>query len=229
MIKILSSVIISFALIGCATKPQAPISYDAKLIDSNKSSIGVVINEIPKPNSSFPGADCLLCIATASLYHKTLNSHIDTLKSDDLKNIKDDLVSLLTSRGLKAVSISESVDAKKLPDVAAVQENGPKADFTKIGAKYGVDRIIYININFVGIERKYASYIPVGLPMATARGEVYMVNLKSQKYEWYRPLESTRTPVATWDEPPNYSALTGDFYEAMKSLKNDVLQPFHAN
>ena len=59
-------------LFGCATARQPPVSLAEGYFSTRADRIGVAMSEIPKPATSFPGADCLLCIAPVSYTHLTL-------------------------------------------------------------------------------------------------------------------------------------------------------------
>ena len=49
-------------LLGCASSPQLPVSFTDNALSGR---VGVVMTALPKVDTSFPGASCLLCLAAA--------------------------------------------------------------------------------------------------------------------------------------------------------------------
>jgi hypothetical protein len=94
------------ALVGCGAPVMKPVDIPAGYFASDKVKarrIGVVVSELPKPDTAFPGAGCLLCIGVANANHSSLNSHVKTFTVDDLKPLKADIAALLKKQGLEAI------------------------------------------------------------------------------------------------------------------------------
>jgi hypothetical protein len=50
---------------ACATAPQSPVSLASDAL-SHGARVGVVMTKMPRVDTAFPGAACLLCMAAAS-------------------------------------------------------------------------------------------------------------------------------------------------------------------
>lgn len=56
------------------------------------------------------------------------------------------------------------------------------------------------------------------------KGLAYLVNLKTNDYEWYQPIDVAKG-AANWDQPPGYPDLTNAYYQAIELAKDSVLTP----
>src|SRR5205085_7285070 len=113
----------SALITGCATPPQPPLSVSKELLSSKAAKVGVAMTALPKVDTDFPGAGCLLCLAAASMANQSLTKHVQTLTAEDLAGVKVDMVKLLRSKGLDAVAIDEPLDVRNLPDLSSKELN----------------------------------------------------------------------------------------------------------
>ena len=51
-----------------------------------------------------------------------------------------------------------------------------------------------------------------------------MVNLKTNAYEWYSPIDINKA-AAMWDQPPKFPDLTNAYFQAIELGKDAVLKP----
>jgi hypothetical protein len=141
------------------------------------------------------------------------------LPSDDLTTLPTEIASQLRARGIDAKAIDERVNIDKLPTLTRAQ-NQANHDFTAIGTKYGVDKLVVIEVALLGFERTYSSYVPTSDPKGFLTGRGYLVDLKTQKYEWYDNYRVVRAAEGAWDEPPKYPGLTNAYFQAIESSKD---------
>lgn len=213
-------------LAGCAGAPQQPVSLSSSAVGAKAGRIGVATNKIPQADTSFPGAGCLLCYAAASAAHMTLTSYTKTLPTDEITLLRKELVDLLKGKGLDAVEIAEPINVADLPDFDKREPNIARKDFTGLRGKYGVEKILIVDVGALGIVRNYSSYIPTGEPRAMFYGLGYLVNLSQNTYEWYLPLNITKAATGNWDEPPKFPGLTNAYFQSIEIAKDQVLKPF---
>ncbi len=219
----------SLMLAGCATTPpQDPISLAPDWDQTARSGrVGVLVSAIPKPDTEFPGAGCLLCIGVASAMHSTLTTHVRTLAADELKPLQADLVAQLKSRGIDAVAIEEPL---KLVDLPALQTTEPlnksPKDFSRFKAPYNVTRLLVVDIGSVGIWRSFSGYVPTETPRAVVNGSAFVVDLASHRLEWLHKLEVRRSAEGAWDEPPKFPGLTNAYYQALDAALEEIKKPF---
>lgn len=215
-------------LTGCATGPAQPILFDQATTSLANSKVAVVLNEIPKPNSYFPGASCLICAGLAEVANSKLTTFAKALQTTDLAKVKTDLVQLLKAKGASVVELPAAFAVNALPDASKKEADAPQKDFSSVRTQYQVDKIIVLNFGLVGMQRNYSSYIPNGAPVAKVQGLAYLVDLTTNKYQWYQPVDVQKGAEGEWDEPPQFAGLTNSWFQAMEISKDVVLGPFKA-
>lgn len=212
---------------ACATAPQTPVPLAADHFNVNKGGrVGVLVTDLPKPDTAFPGAGCLLCLLTASTANSALTDHARTLTTDELKPLKTDLATLLKAQGAEAVVIEDTVKLDALPDRSGAAPNTARKDFSSLRDKHKIDRLLVISYNSLGFTRSYSAYIATGAPQATVQGTAMMVNLTTHALEWYEPISVARPADGTWDEPPKFPGLTNAYYQALETSQDQVKKPF---
>ena len=211
-------------LSGCAsTPPQAPLAISKDFYSSKSTRIGVVMQPLPVVDTQFPGAGCLLCLGFASLGNKSLTAHVQTLKHEDLPQLKSSVAKLFKDKGYQVTTIDDNLDIGALPKFNKSGPNLARQDHSSLKAKYGVDKLVVIAINQVGVHRAYSAYIPTSDPKAVVSGLAYMVDLNSNIYEWYFPISIQKSSDQNWDEPPKFPGLTNAYYQAIETTKDSVL------
>jgi len=210
---------------GCATPPQAPVNFaPAALADAN-SKVGVVMTVVAKPDTSFPGASCLLCIAAASAMHSSLTDATRTWATEDIAGFGKGLADKMLLRGMKVTYFPAPVNLQQLPDAKAEGPNKARKDFSPLKAQLGVDRLVVINVRFSGVTRSFSAYFPTSEPQAIVSGEAFMVNLNDNVYEWFEPFEILRRAEGKWDEPPKYPGLANAYFQAIEAARDRLYLP----
>lgn len=213
-------------LSACVTAPQKPVTLSQEALSQKNARVGIAMTALPKVDTEFPGASCLLCYGVASATHSTLTAHVQKLGIEDLPKLKDDLAARLKQKGIETVVISDAIDIKKLEDFPGKGENIATKNFTGFKQKYDIDRLVIIDITAIGMWRAYSAYIPAGDPKAKLAGQSYMVNLKNNSYEWYLPFDINKAAAGVWDEPPAYPGLTNAYYQTLELGKDQILGSF---
>lgn len=222
----LALVAITTFLGGCASAPQLPLPVSKEVMSAKTAKVGVAMTALPKVDTQFPGAGCLLCLAAASLANNALTAHVQTLPYEDLPQLKDQVAKALRGKGLDARAIDEPLDLKNLPSFSSKEPNFATKDFSALKAKYQVDRLVIIDITAIGAWRDYSSYIPTSDPKAVLMGTGYMVNLSNNALEWYLPVAIRKSADQKWDEPPKFPGLTNAYFQAIELGKESFTQPF---
>lgn len=213
-------------LAGCASPPQAAVDVSGDFMTAKNAAIGIVMTPVPKADTQFPGAGCLLCMATASLANSSLTTYVQTLPTDDLTALKSDFAKLLESKGFTVRIISEPLEVKNLPDSKSTTPNTAKQDFTALKAKYGVEKLLVINVSQIGVTRPYSAYVSVGDPKAALVGTGYIVNLSTNALEWYLPVNVVKGADHAWDEPPKFPGLENAYFQVIEMGKEAFTKPF---
>jgi hypothetical protein len=217
---------VALLLGGCASAPQMPLQLNTAEVVKKDTRIGVAMSTLPKVDTEFPGAGCLLCLATASVANNALTTHIRTLPYEDLPKLKEDVAALLRRKGSQVTVLAEDFNLDALPSFNGTGPNVAKKDFTALRDRYKLDKLLVIEIGGVGVTRAYSGYIPTSDPKAQLRGLGYLVNLSTNTYEWYQPVVVQKSADKAWDEPPSFPGLTNAYFQALELGKDEFTKPF---
>jgi hypothetical protein len=217
-------------LSACAAPVQLPVDLPANYFSggvAKANRIGVVMSELPKPDTQFPGASCLLCLGVANLAHASMTKEVQTFSTVELKPLPVDLVALLQKQGFDAVLISEPLKGADLPDnKTGDAPNKSRKDFSALKNKHKLDRLLVVDISSLGVWRSYSAYIPTSTPSAIANGTAAIVDLSNNNLDWYLPINLSRKAEGTWDEPPKFPGLSNAYYQVLESILDMVKKPF---
>lgn len=218
--------ILAIFLGGCATPPQEPIQLNLNKLTSGNARVGVAMTTLPKIDTHLSGAGCLLCLAVASAANSSLTSYARTLSYEDIPKLKNSLAETLRKKGLDAMVVEDEINIDNLSDNSVKGDNIAKKDFSPLKNKYGIDKLLVINITTLGFSRNYSAYIPTGDPQGEFRGVGYIVNLADNTYEWYMPVNVSRSSDGAWDEPPKFPGLTNAYFQALEIGRDGFLKYF---
>ena len=219
-------IVASLLLSGCITAPQTPVSLSQDALSAKSGRVGVAMTTLPKADTHIVGASCLLCYASAAAANSELTTYAQTLPLEDLPQLKNAMADLLRKKGADAVVITDSIDLKTLQDNEKEGPNVAKLNFAPFGQKYNIDKLLMIDIAALGFYRTYSSYFPTSDPKAYLQGVGYIVNLKTNAYEWYMPVNITKSTDKSWDEPPQFPGLSNAYFQVVEIGKDTFMQPF---
>ena len=106
----------SAQLCGCASNPQLPVSFADNALTAQSGRFGVAMTALPKVDTSFPGAGCLLCLATTATANSSLTKHTHMLTAEDLLTLKDGIADRLRKKGVDVTVIAENLNVRQLKD-----------------------------------------------------------------------------------------------------------------
>lgn len=211
---------------GCASMPsQTRLAMADTALKAEAGRVGVAMSPLPKVDTQFPGADCLLCIAAASAMNSSLTDHVRTLPPEEVPALKERAASLIAVKGATPVPIETALDVSTLPDFRSETRNMARKDFRGLKDRYQVDKLMMIQIDTIGLVRTYSSYVPTSEPKAVFNATAYLVDLKTNALEWYHTFRITKAADGAWDEPPKFPRLTNAYFQALELGKDEVLRP----
>ena len=221
--NLLAGIAVAMSLAACqTTPPQNPIALTKEGLAAQKGRVAVGIR-IAKPDLYLPGASCLLCLGAATVANSSLNTYVKTLKTDELLQVRADIVESLRKKGMDAVALDAPIDLDKLPDLK-LGKNMATKDFSPIAKSF--DHLVVINVQQIGFVRNYAAYVPTSDPKATLSAFAFMVDMKTNAYEWYDHLTITRGADGAWDEAPSFPGLTNAYFQTVEQAKDRMKGPF---
>jgi hypothetical protein len=213
---------------GCASNPMLPLPLADGFYNQNTAKVGLYFDELPKTNTTFPGAGCLLCLAAAAAANSSLTGYVKTLPQTEIASIPQEVMEILTANNVSAIAIDTPINFKKLKKVKAKNAGAYFApqDMRPLKQQLNIDQLLVIDFNFVGVQRNYSSYIPNGSPQASIQGLVYLVDLTTNTYTMYQPINWLVPVQGEWDEPPSFPGVTTAYYDALDRAKSQVLKIF---
>lgn len=212
-------------LAGCASKPLRPMTLAPGALKAEAGTIGVAMTAVPKVDTQFPGASCLLCLAAASAMNSSLTDHVRTLPPEDVAALKDRAAALIQAKGAKSVVISTALQVNALPDFSGTEPNAARKDFRVLREKLQVDKLLLIQVDNIGVHRNYSAYVPTAEPKAVFNGSALLVDLKTNLLEWYHPFYTVKAADGAWDESPKFPRLTNAYFQALELGKDEALRP----
>lgn len=210
---------------GCAVAPQRAIPVNTTAI-SPSTKIGVVMTQLPPVNTHLPGAGCLLCLAAAEIANSALTTHAKTLPLEGIGELDKKLAEALNARGLTATVIPQRIVLAQLPKNTSAGPDKPARSFTALGRQHKVDKLLVVQLDAVGFLRTYANYFPTSDPKAWIKGAGYIVDVQTNAYEWYLPIEVQKSSAGGWDEAPKFPGLTNAYFQAVELALDSYLNPF---
>lgn len=213
-------------LAGCAAPQQSFVNLPSDYFASGKGAIGVATTALPTPDTYFPGANCLLCLAAASMTNNAMTTAVRQWPTDDLRSVKEEVAALLRSQGQTVVVIPDPIKVADLPSRSAPQEGFALRDFSSVKAPAKLDRLLVIEYRTLGAVRNYSAYIPTGAPRATFEAHAYILDLSTHKYELYDMISQQKAAQGEWDEAPRFPGLTNAYFTAIEEGKDSIKKPF---
>lgn len=229
-IKILLFALIAM-LTGCVTiTPNFAVKQN--FWNDKSKTIGVVIGNMPKPTAHKGGSQGLLDILINNENASDLETHLQTLDVSSIKNVAFKMSKYLKGKGLKVKTFKNTLNLDALSDFEAENNDAKKIyyadrDYRGLKKKYGVDKLLVVNIVRIGTLRTYHGFIPTGDPSGLSHLGGYVVDLSNNQLEWKQTVVN-QIPhnSAEWDAPPKFDALTKAMYTAFKQSKSMLFNHF---
>ncbi|MGD2119166.1 MAG: hypothetical protein PVG66_12455 [Chromatiales bacterium] len=228
--KGLKFTIVLFALlllVGCASVPQPPVPLTNDYWEKNDPQLGIYVKPLEKPQFYMEGDVRLLDYAVNAAVMSPVTSHFESLEVTDYDVLREDIKQYFSDQG-KQVKLL--VDDLKISDLSNYSDPDKedtvyfaKKDYTGLKKKYGIDHLLVVIPERVGLARPYQGFIPMGEPRAIFEVKGELVDLETNQLLWYAEISRDNFSSGVWDEPPTYPGLTNGFYAALEAIKQDVL------
>src|SRR5471030_1638856 len=217
------TVLACLILTGCA-HVQPPVPLDPQFWAAKETTIGVAITVMPEPELAVTGHQGILGYVINRGVNSRLIDAVEKWQVSSLNTLPDVIVAKLQAKGYKARRIYEPVDLSAYKETG-FREGYMDHDMSAIKARYGVDRLLLLNVFTVGATRSYYVYIPLSVPKAQVSGQGMLIDLSDNKLMWFQPFATVLAAHGEWDEP-TYSSLSKAFYQAVDSSRQQMITPF---
>jgi hypothetical protein len=223
--------LVVMALAGCAGRREAlqPVAWSPDGMRADRSRIGVVMRSLPERETSFPGARCLMCRPLAAASNAALTAHVATLGgTEELAELRSEVVALLRKRGLDVVDITEPLTGEGAPpqarDEAAVALAELTPDIVALRDRHALSRLMVLEFDTLGVHRPYIHYAPASAPYAVVEGRAYVLDLATRKLHWNHRMHATLMAEGEWEEAPDFPGLSNAYFQVIEKVKDRVKQ-----
>lgn len=222
---------IILGLSGCVTTTPN-FAVKRQFWDNKSKVIGVVIGDMPSPSAHKGGNQGLLDMAINNSNAGDLELHLNTLDVSKIRDVAAKMTKYLKGKGLKVKHISKNLDLKSLNDFEAENNESSQTyfsnlDYRSLKTKYGVDKLVVINIVRIGTIRSYYGFVPLGDPSGLSHLGGYVVNLDNNQLEWKQSVvQQSPNNTDDWDSPPKFDGLTKAMYVAFDQSRNMLFNHF---
>jgi hypothetical protein len=211
---------ISLMLLGCGATPQSTIAVDESFTNNKTQRIGVYVQS-EEATTHIYGASCLLCYGVASAANSSLSSYLESIATDDIHAFGSVISEQMQAQGKHVEIVTLPTEIKRLPKFKG-ELGYPKRDFRALKEQLNLDTLIVIDIAEHGAHRSYNAYIPTSDPIGSVSGNVYTVDLNTNKYLQYERIDFKVMVSGEWDEPPTFPGVTDSYYEAVEKAKERI-------
>lgn len=215
---------------GCAL--QDNFNVGEQFWKNKSARIGVVVAKLPLAHSLKMGQTETFDLSRDDPAAQDLEKYLATIDLTGINKVADGMVEYLTKRGYLAKRIPGYLDPSKLPRFSKTNngkgEYAPE-DYLEKKEKWGVDKVVVLTVETVGIARNYHANNPTGEPNGYAELSGKIVNLATNQLEWKQVVvQSVPVDDEGWDAPPKYRSLTSTVTNAYAQARVLLFNHFAA-
>ncbi|RZT36861.1 hypothetical protein [Cupriavidus agavae] len=194
-------------LSGCAVV-QKPIPATSAIFEQKESTVVVAIEKMPEPGQVMLGSQGLLDIVINRANAKAIVDRLQTQDFSQVSGLPQSFRSGLESRQIKVVMIDAALDTETMPKFTEGSGEGiALRDYRPLAKQYKADKLLLITPRSLGTVRSYYGFMPLGAPMGYIALTGQLVNLSTNKLEWYDRVEVQTAALGEWDQAPEYDNL----------------------
>ncbi|MFT7235388.1 MAG: hypothetical protein ACI9QV_000965 [Methylophagaceae bacterium] len=229
VIKVITFVSLTLFLVGCAaTSQQYSIPKADNYWQGKPRTVGIAMTKVPPRDMYIYGANCLMCVVAAKSANSLLSRHIERLGDENLPSIKDKIADVLKEHKVDVRILDEVFSSKGLPENKSNLENACNFDYSSYKKPHNLTHLLIIEVNKLGITRGYFAHFPVTDPRTIFSTNIYLVDLETNTFDFYYPIELEKSTHHIWNEPPMYPALTNSYYQVLEEGKVKIIDAIKA-
>ncbi len=218
--------LLSGLLTGCAVQENFAVN---KEFWNNKSArIGVVICKLPVVHSLKMGQQEVFDVSRNDPATRDIDKFLARQDLSGINKVADGMVEYLQKQGHLAKRIPGYFEPHKLPRFnknTSAKTVYAQEDYWVNKEKWGVEKVVVLTVDTVGITRTYHANDPAGEPSGYANVSGMIVNLATNQLEWRQTvIQSVPVDNDNWESPPKYpglaQAITSAYTQAQVVLFN---------
>lgn len=213
-------------LAGCATV-QKPIPATRALFDNKDRAVAIAIEKMPEPGQVMLGNQGLLDIVINRANAKAI---VDRLQKQDftaVSGLPESFRKGLESRQITVVMIEEPIDTENMPKFTEGSGDGiALRDYRTLAKKYNADKLLLVTARSLGTVRSYYGFLPLGAPQGYVALTGQMINLSTNRLEWYEKVDTYAGAKGEWDQAPEYENLMRAVDESTRAAASKLRGAF---
>ncbi|MGT2510048.1 hypothetical protein [Cupriavidus basilensis] len=136
---------------------------------------------------------------------------VERLQRQDFSVVKalpQEFAKGLESRQIKVVLVPEPLDMEQLKKFTEGSGDGvAEMDYRPLAKQYGADRLLLVAPRWLGTARQYYGFMPLGAPEGYVSLVGQLIDLRTNRLQWYEPVRVNTPVTGEWDEAPEYANL----------------------
>ncbi|HZP13663.1 MAG TPA: hypothetical protein VFB36_14690 [Nevskiaceae bacterium] len=220
--RLRAACVVALALIATACANKVPrIAPSAQIWDRNVA-VGVAMMPLPAAAAYKEGSQGLLDIAINSAMASDLDSHLSRLDVTGIDQAGDQIIGKLESRGVRAQRISEAIDPERFPKSGGDGKHTAERNYDVLATRYGVQRLVLIQLASVGTTRHYFGFVPTSSPKGYARATAQMIDLRTGELLWSAASVRRQDVADEWDQPPAFPNVDRAIADTLRAVAHDL-------
>lgn len=209
---------LAIVLQGCAPVQQKPVSLDTSFWQESKGVVGIAMESVPQPQTYFLGQQGLLDIAINSSNAKPMASSIQSIDTQRVTQIADNLEKRLQARGFTVKRLTDTINSNSYPErkSSVDPEHSALRDFTALKSSNGIDRLLLVTVERLGTERGYYGFVPTSPPKAIISIKGQLIDLSDHKLLWFHSEDAGAAIPEPWDQAPEFANVVATVKENME-------------
>lgn len=215
LVKSIVIAILGALMVGCS-RGNMGVSPDFFL---KKGTIGLVWS-CKQDNGQFirSGPQGLLDIAVTSITSGPLPAKVESLSLTPLvdQHYLQPFEKGLSQNSFKANMVRVPLDKQSLKSIRGEGEKGFWIDFSEFKSKYGLDYVVYLEVEEFGTFQSYSGIFATSNPKGHIKLNVFVVDTTTNTIVGEFHATQSIEPVGKWDNPPDFPEVVSSIETAIK-------------
>lgn len=213
-------------LAGCATV-QKPIPATGALFDNKDRPVAIAIEKLPEPGQVMLGNQGLLDVVINRANAKAIVERLQKQDFTTVSGLPEAFRQGLGSRQIPVVMVAEPIDTESMPKYTEGSGEGVALrDYRPLAKKYKADKLLLVTARSLGTVRTYYGFLPTGAPEGYVALTGQLIDLSTNRLEWYERVDVRANAMGDWDQAPEYDNLMRAVDESTRTAASKLRGSF---
>lgn len=215
--------------IGCASV-LPPVNLDPAFWKNPNSTIAVAMTAIPRAQATKMGSQGLLDMVVNEAMGSDLDAHLNSLDVSRFKQMQQTFRERLVDNGYAVKDVQAPISIDTLADFDGPSGNVvyTSQDFRPFKQQLGADKLLLLEVTYIGTKRSYYGFVPLGAPEVHCSGRGTLIDLSNNRVLWHDSELQTSSIPDPWDAAPSFPNLTHTLGGAMETVQRNISDSFFA-